>query len=169
MESIEVWKNIAGYEGLYMVSNLGRVKSLEFRNGACVKSRERIMTPTDNGNGYKIVGLRRGNHKANHYVHRLVAEAFIPNPKAMNVVNHIDFDKGNNKADNLEWCSQTDNVMHSLVHMVGIRKPRRTNTGENYITKRRGRYRVIIDKKEYPTSKTIEEAVALRDAILEGR
>ena len=151
---MEVWKDIKGYEGLYRISNMGRVKSLErtARNnihGGERTIKESILSPTDNGHGYMLVGLKKDCKRKNHYVHRLVAEHFVENPLQNLYVNHLDYDKSNNKATNLEWCTQGENIAHSNEHM---RKPkakcRVSNTGEKYITKssRHGnlRYRVII-------------------------
>lgn len=100
----EVWRDIPGYEGLYRVSNLGRVYSTRAK---------RELKTHDNGHGYQFVGLhRRGQHKL-PYVHRLVAEVFVPNPLNKSEVNHIDGDKNNNAADNLEWTTPSENQLHS--------------------------------------------------------
>lgn len=99
----EIWKDIKGYEGLYKVSNLGRVKNIKFN---------RFIKPFSAGIGYLQVDLSRGNNRRKVLVHRLVAEAFIPNPENKLEVNHIDEDKTNNKVDNLEWCTRTENVNH---------------------------------------------------------
>lgn len=168
MSKQEIWKDIGSYEGLYQVSNLGRVKSLkrwdvsqkEYIDG------ERFLTPTDNGKGYLIVGLRKEAKRQNHYVHRLVASAFVEKPDGCNCVNHIDYDTQNNNASNLEWCTQKENVRHSSHKMRHRKTQTRTNTGEKYIYFRKGRYRLVIDGKEYPTSATLEEAVKKREHLL---
>lgn len=103
---MEIWKDVKGYEGLYQVSNLGNVRS------------ERgILKPQVRQHGYLGVMLYyRGGHKTRHFkqfsVHRLVAEAFIPNPYGYAEVNHIDENKTNNRADNLEWVSHFQNCHH---------------------------------------------------------
>ena len=75
------------------------------------------MQSTDNGNGYKLIGLRKPKHKKkNFYVHRLVAEAFIPNPQNYTYINHKDYDRGNNNVDNLEWCTQSYNNKYSGIN-----------------------------------------------------
>ena len=98
----EIWKDIEGYEGLYQVSNLGRVKSLKY-------NKERILKIANGTDGYKIVGLTYNSKRKTFKVHRLVAQAFIPNPNEYPQVNHKDEDKGNNKVDNLEWCDNKYN------------------------------------------------------------
>lgn len=107
----EVWRDIVGYEGFYMVSNKGRVKSLErFVNGKGDKQRkvnERILK-LGFSEWYYHVSL---NGKI-HLVHRLVAMAFISNHNNLPVVNHKDRNGLNNSVDNLEWCTQSDNVRH---------------------------------------------------------
>lgn len=98
---MEHWKPIAGYEELYEVSDLGRVRSLKV--GRCLK-------PQLAGLGYKKVELYRTGKKKSVFVHRLVAKAFVPNPSKFLEVNHIDEDKSNNAASNLEWCSRKYNI-----------------------------------------------------------
>lgn len=107
----EVWKDINGYEGLYQVSNLGRVKSLErFNvNTGNYESRERFLKLSYNKRGYPTVTLINRTKRVLKTIHRLVAEAFVPNPNNLPQVNHKDEIKTNNNADNLEWCSNSYN------------------------------------------------------------
>ncbi len=95
----EEWKQIKGYEGLYEVSNLGRI-----RNAA-----GHIMKPQDETGGYFAIGLTKNKKFSRHRIHRLVAEAFVPNPDSLPIVNHKDEDRKNNRADNLEWCTSQYN------------------------------------------------------------
>ena len=99
---MEHWKAIAGYEGLYEVSDLGRVKSLWH-------GKEKILKPRKQNCGYLNVILCKDGHSKTITVHRLVAKAFIANPNNLETVNHKDEVKTNNVADNLEWMSQRDN------------------------------------------------------------
>ena len=94
--------NIHGYNGKYKIDDLGRVYS-EFK----------IITPYDNGHGYLAVKLWKNGECKQHYIHRLVAETFIPNPNNYPEINHIDGDKRNNAVSNLEWCNRKMNVQHS--------------------------------------------------------
>lgn len=94
---IEEWKDIIGYEGLYQVSNLGRVKSLRYN---------KVLKPCVSETGYKYVLLvDKDSHNKNWRLHKLVAMTFVPNPDNLPQVNHIDENKLNNSADNLEWCT----------------------------------------------------------------
>ena len=105
---MEIWKDINGYEGLYQVSNTGKVMSLSYRGtiGAW-----KILTPIYN-KGYETVQLHKNGKTIRKYVHRLVAETFVPNPNKYKVVNHKDEDITNNKADNLEWRTAGYNVTY---------------------------------------------------------
>lgn len=101
----EIWRDIEGYEGLYQVSNLGRVKSL----GNDKTKKEKILSQYENKNGYLYVNLCKDGKMKTFRVHRLVANAFIPNPNGYRCVNHKDEDKTNNCVDNLEWCTHQYN------------------------------------------------------------
>lgn len=110
----EIWKDIEGYEGLYQVSNIGRVKSLEkyVKTGGGYGLHflsERILKQGKGSRGYLQVRLGNGKKQKMFAVHRLVAQAFIPNPDSLPQVNHKDENKENNCVDNLEWCSSKYN------------------------------------------------------------
>lgn len=110
----EVWKDIKGYEGLYQVSNLGRVKSFRVGGKKNLFISEGILLNSGNsGNGYSIVVLTKKNTKKTHLVHRLVAKQFIKNEEYKSQVNHIDGDKLNNRLDNLEWNTRSENMQHA--------------------------------------------------------
>lgn len=121
----EEWRDIREYEGLYQVSSLGNVRSLDriitqsdTQWGKPIKRRIKgqRLTPTDNGRGYKIVGLRREYDgvyvKRNHYVHRLVAEAFLGRVNQDEVINHIDYNTSNNEVSNLQITTQAENIKY---------------------------------------------------------
>ena len=104
----EKWKDIKGYEGIYQVSNLGRVRSF-------AKSYDpHIMTPMPNQKGYMRIFLINGTRHRWLRVHRLVAMAFIPNPNNLPQVNHKDGNKKNNCVDNLEWVTNEENWEHAV-------------------------------------------------------
>lgn len=100
---MEEWRTIEGYEGLYEVSNFGRVKSLKF-------DKEKVLQQGKNTNGYLYVVLYKEGKVKNFLVHRLVASAFIDNPNNYPCINHKDENPSNNCVDNLEWCDQKYNV-----------------------------------------------------------
>ena len=99
---MEEWRDIKGYEGLYMVSNLGRVKSLV---GSYGRTRIKILDQKPDAHGYKRVALYKNGNKEYFKVHRLVAIHFIENPDNKPCVNHKDENKANNRVENLEWCT----------------------------------------------------------------
>lgn len=118
----EVWKDIVGYEGLYQVSNLGRVKSLK-RKVYAGRNRmrwqyERILSNNKtNGNGYIVVSLNKESKSKNKYVHRLVAEAFLENTNNYKYINHKDQNTFNNNVNNLEFCTAQYNSTYRDAHI----------------------------------------------------
>jgi len=129
MDNIEIWRPIKGYEGLYEVSNFGRVRSLdrivENKNKGswrCRLTRGRVLCPGDNGSkiGYLFVNLSKNGKTREFYIHRLVAEAFVDNPNNHTIINHKDENGKNNRADNLEWCTQKYNCNYGS-HLDKVR------------------------------------------------
>lgn len=106
MEQQEIWKDISGYEGYYQVSNLGRVKSFVRHS----KENGHILVACAGKARYNSVALNKNGIRKTAKVHRLVAKAFIPNPMGYSCVNHKDENPFNNRADNLEWCTQEHNL-----------------------------------------------------------
>lgn len=113
----EIWKDIKGYEGLYQVSNLGRVKSLDRiivrKDGISQFKKGIIKTPKINSDGYCSVTLSKNGNNKTFGIHILVAKHYIPNPDRKPEINHIDFNRENNQADNLEWCTHQENIQYS--------------------------------------------------------
>lgn len=115
----EIWKDIKGFEGYYQVSNFGNVKSLYriVKRGTNYKSvNERILRPYFHG-GYPEVVLTISGNKRTFPIHRLVAEAFIPNPNNLPIINHKDENPSNNCVDNLEWCTYSYNLSYNNIRV----------------------------------------------------
>ena len=108
----EEWRDVVGYEGLYQVSSEGRVKSLERADSWGRTVKERILKPAVRGNGYLFVVLCAGGKQKKFFVHRLACQAFHENTDNKPQVNHINEDKTDNRACNLEWCTGRENVNH---------------------------------------------------------
>lgn len=129
----EIWKDIRGYEGIYQVSNLGRVRSLD--RHVDYKWRDKVVTKLFKGkvlrlsytsDGYLMIYLRKDGEDKYYAVHRLVAQAFIPNPSDLPFVNHKDECKDNNQVDNLEWCTHIYNCNYG----TAIARMRQKVTGK---------------------------------------
>lgn len=116
---MENWRPVVGYESLYSVSDKGNVKSLPksvtYSDGRIRKYGEKILRLQISKSGYAVINLTKDGYKRTKYVHRLVAETFIPNPEQLPEVNHIDEDKTNNCSSNLEWCDRAYNNHHSMI------------------------------------------------------
>lgn len=142
----EIWKPVKDFEDKYEISNMGRVKSLqrEVRGISNCKRifPSKILKQSNNGYGYYIVNLCKNNKPKISYVHRLVAQAFIPNPDNLPEVNHKDENKANNCVDNLEWCTSKYNANY------GTRN-------ERFTSKKREKYSKMVVKKNLE-DKTIE-------------
>ena len=115
----EIWKDILEYEGLYQVSNLGRIKSLANKSN---HKKEIIMRQHLNHKGYCVLSLCKNYKRQSKSVHRIVAQAFIPNSNNLPQVNHIDGNKTNNNVNNLEWCNNSYNQLHA--NKLGLNKHR---------------------------------------------
>ena len=146
---MERWKTIKGYEGLYEISNCGKIKSL---------ITNRYLKPFDNGKGYMTIGLFKGKKRKNHYIHRLVANAFISNPNKFPEVNHKDFNKKNNKVENLEWVTIKQNKEHYRKSSFGeIGKIKRLKGLREKYNKRDREITPIIVNQYVFNNKTIEQ------------
>ena len=101
----EIWKDVKGYEGCYQVSNLGRVKSLNYLQ----KGKEQILRLEKTPKNYFRCAFSKDGKVKRYSVHRLVAQAFIPNPYNLPIINHKDENPSNNRVENLEWCDSKYN------------------------------------------------------------
>lgn len=110
----ETWKDIRDYEGLYKISNLGRIKSLERIDYSGHKLEENLISICKSGSGYMCVNLCKNGIQKSHRLHRIIAITFIPNPNNYNQINHLDGIKLNNRIDNLEWCDNSRNQRHAF-------------------------------------------------------
>jgi hypothetical protein len=123
MAEMEKWLDIVGYEGYYQVSNLGRVRSLDramyvddirYSKSRWVVRKGKILKNYGNGKKRHQVILRMFGGGKTYSVHRLVAMHFVPNPKHLPVVNHLNHNHHDNRASNLEWCTQKHNIEHAI-------------------------------------------------------
>lgn len=114
--SDEIWKDIVGYEGLYQVSDLGRVKTLKFNDGKRIHTQTKLLKQCLNGNGYLVVNLSNKTKK----VHRLVATTFLKNPNKLRCVNHINGIKTDNRLCNLEFCTSSYN--NKEAYRLGLKR-----------------------------------------------
>lgn len=106
----EEWKTIPNYDGIYQISNYGRVKRLKSYDSRGHLRNERIRKPRKTKDGYLQIGLHKEGIETKFLLHKLVAQSFIKNVKKYNEVNHKDEDKTNNCVDNLEWCCHKYNA-----------------------------------------------------------
>jgi hypothetical protein len=111
-----IWKQINTFPG-YLVSDTGEVKSTKYWGQFKRQNSEGLLSQRTYKSGYKFVNLYKEGHMYSVKVHRLVAQAFIPNPRNLPQVNHIDEDKGNNMVTNLEWVTARENLVHNNLHI----------------------------------------------------
>lgn len=117
---MEIWKDIDGFDGFYQISNLGRVKSTSRKIGTCYR-KEKIRSLSLTKDGYVKLRLSYCGKDVTKKVHRLVAEAFIPNVEHKETVNHKDGNKLNNCVNNLEWADRSEQMYHAYKH--ALKKP----------------------------------------------
>lgn len=156
--AVEEWKDVLNFESLYKVSNIGNVKSLNTNENMKFTTRS----------GYYNIILRKNGKRYSKQIHRLVAEAFLENKENKPIVNHKDYNRKNNNVENLEWCTQKENVNWSRNNMKHRKEKTHSNTKEKYISYRKStnKYRITIDKKEYKSCETLKQAIIERNRIL---
>lgn len=170
---MEIWKDIVGYEGLYQVSNLGNVRSLDRISPIGRKVRGRVRRQTlNNRNGYCYVSLCKNGSAKNYSVHRLVAMAFVENPDGKNTVNHINEIKTDNRSVNLEWMSLPENLRYGTHDerarknkrdISGAKHPNFSRYGANAMTHKG---KVIGVKKDDPTNVIVFDTAATASRAL---
>lgn len=120
----EIWKDVIDFEGIYQISNFCRIKSLSRlwkpTSKGKTKTPELILKWTVNHDGYLVVDLRNNGKRKGGFSHRMVANAFIPNPDNLPEINHKNGIKTDNRIENLEWCTNLENIQHASVN--GLRK-----------------------------------------------
>lgn len=143
---VELWRDIKGYENEYQISTIGRLKS--------VKS-NLIMKPMVATNGYLIACLWQNNKQRKITIHRLVADAFLPNPHGLPEINHIDEDKTNNRVENLEWCTHLYNMNYGNV----CRKIGNANRGKTPSEETRRKLSLDTSRRRWINNGTINKYV----------
>ena len=153
---MEIWKDIEDYEGIYQISNLGNVKSLNYRG----TKQERLLKLIPNKIGYINVQLCKNGIVKPFYVHRLVAIAFLNKDNNKNEVNHINMVKTDNRVENLEWCTKSENIIHSVNNTTS------DNSIGVYFCKKRNNWRACIQRNNKRVSigsyATQQEAIEAR-------
>lgn len=146
---MEIWKEIKGYEGCYDVSSFGRIKS-HYKN---IIRKPKLWCLHENGKWtYHTITLKKKGQRSTKKIHRLVAEAFIPNPDNKPQVHHIDFDTTNNRVENLMWATHYENAQHSLGRYAsGVRNGQSRFTTEDitFIKGSRGKIGPYALAKKY--------------------
>lgn len=143
----EIWKPILNYEGIYEISNKGNIRScdryVEYGDYGKRIKKGKILSPPITKKGYKRVSLSKKGISKNFMIHRLVAQAFIPNPESKPQVNHLDGNKINNNINNLEWCTNGENGKHAWKHglnkgVTGLFKGENNRNAKKIICKTTG-------------------------------
>lgn len=147
----EIWKDIEGYEGLYQVSNLGNVRSLNYGRTGEIK----LLNQYTNKKGYKHTSLSKNGKVKNHLIHRLVAIAFIPNPNNYKEVNHKDENPSNNNVKNLEWCTREYNNNYGTRNKRASEKMKGKSPSEEHRKKLSESLKGKYKGKDSPNAKPI--------------
>jgi hypothetical protein len=163
MEILEIWKDVVGYEGHYQVSNIGAVKSVarivESRKGVFGNKKEIFLKPTKTKKGYLRIKLCKvvceKSIENNFYIHTLVAKSFLENPLNKPQVNHINGIKYDNRVENLEWVTGSENVRHSLDNNLKIPQKGSEN-GMSKLTEKQ-----VLEIRKIGRTKTLKEVAKI--------
>lgn len=166
----EIWKDVIDFEGIYEVSNLGRVRSLDktvyCKNGRFKRMKGKILSPSKHTSAYLIIRLCYGGREYKHYyLHRLIAEHFCHNddPKNKTQVNHINGKHKDNRACNLEWCTPSENIKHG-VRSGKINNSRKGNKVK-WFTEKEATIVALLDLKGYSINNIAEHLGRSRTSI----
>lgn len=160
----EIWKDIPNYEGLYQASNYGNIKRILFINNKIIKKQNKILKQTINKKNRKYVSLYKNNNRKNCLVHRLVAQAFMPNPNNYPEINHIDGNPLNNSINNLEWCTKKQNSVHAYNNNLSKLKEYNKKNSKPIIRSDGIKY-----ENSYIASKELNVSVCSIRDVLKGR
>lgn len=168
MEQVEFWKDIKGYEGHYQVSDLGRVKSLarvvEIRKGIFGNKKELILNTAKDRKGYLRVKLCKKSDEFcsenNKIIHRLVANEFLENPLNKPQVNHKNGIKDDNRVDNLEWATGSENVIHAFANNLKISQ-KGSEHGNSKLTEKE-----VLEIRAIGRTKTLKEVAKIYNVDL---
>lgn len=123
----EIWKPVKGFEGLYEVSNMGNVRSVDryvMNGNRCCLLKGKPMKPYLISTGYLMADLYKNSQRTHYLIHRLVAEAFIPNPNDLPFIDHINTIKNDNRVENLKWCTCKENMNNPLTREHNKNRPK---------------------------------------------
>ena len=155
----EIWKKIDGFDG-YEISNHGNILSTKYNSKKLLSIRKNVIYPS--------VCLHADGKKYNRYIHRLVAEAYIPNPKNKPQVNHIDGNKKNNHKSNLEWVSNSENIKHA--YKLGIKNPPRAQLGRfgklHHLSKTIHQYSDNVLINVFESTREVERLTGFKQSVV---
>lgn len=156
---MEEWQDIAGYEGIYKISTNSRVLKISYAtNKRRVNFRAKWLKTYHDSLGYMKVGLvNKNGERKGHFVHRLIAIAFIPNPDNKPHINHKDLIKDNNNIDNLEWCTPLENTRHAVLNFAWAKAKQKKKI--QAILEKKG---LVSPKKRLKNKLSVDEVLEIR-------